>query len=134
MASEIVQGKIGAVSTVDDKYYLLKWTNLPYRIEGDQFLTEYDPPIHVKDGELVCEGQYLEELLRAIKWYYPTDIKTVVRLQQFLAANIEMNPIAACRTIYYHGVAGHSENPNRQAWKETSSTDVFHTKVKQNVT
>jgi hypothetical protein len=36
-----------------------------YRIEGDQMLTEYDPPIHVKNGELVCEGEYLEGLLRA---------------------------------------------------------------------
>jgi SHS2 domain-containing protein len=74
MASEIEQGRIGAVSTVDDKYYLLQWTSLPYCIEDDQFLTKYDPPIHVKDGELVCEGQYLGELMRANKWYYPTKI------------------------------------------------------------
>jgi hypothetical protein len=93
MASEIEQQKIGAVSTVDDKYYLLKWTTLPYRIEGDKLLTEYDPPIHVKDGELVCEGEYLEGLLRAKGWYYPTTIKTVVRLQQVLAADILMSPI-----------------------------------------
>jgi hypothetical protein len=48
----------------------------------------------VKDGELICEGQYLEELLRANKWYYPTNIKTVVQLQQILAANIKMNLMA----------------------------------------
>jgi hypothetical protein len=95
MASEIEQGKIGAVSNVDNTYYVLQWTSLPYRIEGDQFLTEYNPPIHVKDGELVCEGKYLEELPRANKWYYPTEIKTVVRLQQVLAADIKMDPIAA---------------------------------------
>jgi hypothetical protein len=95
MASEIEQGKIGAVSTVDETYYLLQWTSLPYRIEGDQFLTEYDPPIHVKDGELVCEGKYLEELLRAKGWYYPTAIRTVVRLQQVLAADIKLSRITA---------------------------------------
>jgi hypothetical protein len=93
MASEIEQQKIGAVSTLDDEYYLLKWTTLPYRINGDQSLTEYDPPIHVKDGELVCEGEYLESLLRAKGWYYPTTIKTVVRLQQVLAADVKMSPI-----------------------------------------
>jgi hypothetical protein len=95
MASEIEQGKIGAVSTVDDKYHLLQWMGLPYQIDGDQNLDEYDPPIHVRDGELVCEGVYLEELLRANGWYYQTEIKTVVRLQQVLAADIKMNPITA---------------------------------------
>ena len=93
MASEIIQNKIGAVSTVDDKYYLVKWTSLPYRMEGDRFLTEYDPPIHVKDGEQVCEGIYLEGLNRAKGWFYQTNIRTVVQLQQVLAADIKMNPI-----------------------------------------
>jgi hypothetical protein len=95
IASEIEEEKIGAVSTVDDKYYLLKWTSLPYRMEGDHFLTEYDPPIHVKDGELVCNGIYLEEVHRARGWFYQTEIKTVVRLQQVLGADIQMNPIKA---------------------------------------
>jgi hypothetical protein len=93
MASEIEENKIGAVSTVDEKYYLIKWTNLPYRMEGDRFLTEYDPPIHVKDGEQVCEGLYLEGLHRAKGWFYQTNIKTVVRLQQVLKADIKMRPI-----------------------------------------
>ena len=56
MASEIEEKNIGTVSTVDKEYYLIKWTNLPYPMDGDRFLTEYDPPIHAKDGELVCEG------------------------------------------------------------------------------
>jgi hypothetical protein len=57
MASEIEENKVGVVSTVDEKYYLVKWTNLPYRVDGDRFLTEYDPPIHVKDGEQVTGMQ-----------------------------------------------------------------------------
>jgi hypothetical protein len=66
----------------------------------------------VKDGELVCEGQYVEELLQANKWYYPIEIKTVVRLQQVLAVDIKMDPKSQRRTIYYHGVDGHSEKPH----------------------
>jgi hypothetical protein len=93
MASEIIENKIGAVSTVDNNYYLVKWTSLPYRMDGDRMLTEYDQPIHVKDGEQVCKGVYLEGLHRAKGWFYQTTIRTVVRLQQVLAADIKMRPI-----------------------------------------
>ena len=62
-------------------------------MEGDRLLTEYNPPIHVKHGEQVCNGVYLEGLHRAKGWFYQTKIKTVVRLQQVLVADIKMSPI-----------------------------------------
>jgi hypothetical protein len=111
MASEIEENKIGAVSTVDEEYYLIKWTHLPYRMDGDRFLTEYDPPIHVKDGELVCEGLYLEGLHRAKGWFYQTGIKTVVRLQQVLAADIKMRPITTPENLLPRGGYPQREPP-----------------------
>jgi hypothetical protein len=142
MASEIEQGKIGAVSTVDENYYLLQWTSLPYRIEGDQFLDEYDPPIHVRHGELVCEAEYLTELLRAKGWYYPTDIKTVVRLQQVLASDIKMSPITAPDNLLPQGgwpqreppFDKHGKRPERiaqlqHAEKSTKILDTDHDEI-----
>jgi hypothetical protein len=107
MATEIRREKTGAVSTVEDKYYLVTWTGLPYRVEGDQFLQEYDPPIHVKDGELVCKGVYLEGLYRAKGWYHPTKIRTVVWLQQVLAAAVKLSPIEAPNNLLPRGWPQH---------------------------
>ena len=95
MASEVQEGKIGVVSTVDDKYYLVQWTCLPYHMDSDSILTEYDPPIHIKNGELVCKGEYLESLNRAKGWYYKTELQTVVQLQQVLAADVKLSRIKA---------------------------------------
>jgi hypothetical protein len=111
IASEIFENKIGAVSTVDNDYYLVKWTCLPYRMDGDQLLTEYDPPIHVKDGEQVCEGVYLEGLNRAKGWFYQTTIRTVVRLQQVLAADINMCPIKMPNNLLPRGGYPQREPP-----------------------
>ena len=93
-------------------------------MDGDRFLTKYNPPIHVKDGDLVCEGLYLEGLHRAKGWFYQTNIKTVVRLQQVLAADIKMRPIKMPDNLLPRG--GYPQRETRatvrQAWKDSGPT------------
>lgn len=89
--SEIQQGSIGAFSTEDDcKYYLVEWTSVPFKLTEPITLAEYDPPIVVKKGELVCKARYLEALVRAPRWYEPVEIETTVRLQQVVAAALQL--------------------------------------------
>jgi hypothetical protein len=49
-------------------------------------LAEYDPPLDLKEGELVCGGQYLNKDPRAKHWYTSPSkpLPTTVSLQQVL--------------------------------------------------
>jgi hypothetical protein len=61
MAEKVEVGSFGTFHTDDpdaDGYYLVEWTSVPYTIQDNVELTEYDPPIQIKEGELVCDGNY----------------------------------------------------------------------------
>lgn len=90
---EISIGNIGAFNTDDpeaDGYYLVRWTSEPYELEQDEELTDYDPPMKLPAGELVCEGQYLNKVDRAKRWYTQSDGSTIIRLQQVLHSNVTL--------------------------------------------
>jgi hypothetical protein len=93
---EIKVGSIGAFSTEDEcRYYLVEWTSEPYTCTEPILLTEYDPPIVVKKGELVCKARYLEELVGAPRWYEPVKLATTVRLQQVVATSLQLQENSA---------------------------------------
>ena len=61
-------------------------------------LTEYEPAIEIEVGELVCDAEYYNKVAGAVSWYTPTQgegRKTVVRVQQVLAADLQLAPISA---------------------------------------
>lgn len=85
-------GAINVEDTAEGGFYLLTWTTEPYTLQEDVYLNEYDPPMRVLTGELVCEGTYWMRVPRAKNWY--TQMveedggKTTVRVQQVLVPNL----------------------------------------------
>ena len=101
-ASEINIGNVGAFSTQDPTYegfYLVEWTSLPFASPNDQYLTDYDPPMFVKQGEMLVTEKYLDTVPRAKNWWCPINQTVTVRVQQILAAECclidhsEQNPL-----------------------------------------
>ena len=101
-ASEINIGNVGAFSTQDPTYegfYLVEWTSLPFASPNDQSLMDYDPPMFVKQGEMLVTAKYLDTVPRAKNWWCPIDQTVTVRVQQILASECclidhsEQNPL-----------------------------------------
>jgi hypothetical protein len=99
MAEKVEVGMFGTFQTDDpdaDGYYLVEWTSVPYTIQENVELTEYDPPIQIERGELVCDGKYWNKVPRAKLWYTrPTEpLPTVVRMQQVVSSKVELESIS----------------------------------------
>jgi hypothetical protein len=70
--------------------HLVEWTSEPCECTKPILLTQHEPPIVVKKGELVCKARYLEELVGAPRWYEPDESHTTVRLQQVVATALQL--------------------------------------------
>jgi hypothetical protein len=95
---EIRAGKMGAFATEDpqfDGYYLVEWVSEPRTLEEPMTLTKYEPQIHLPRGELVCNAIYLDRIPGAKQWWYRTEIRVTVRLQQVLMDNLYLLPLLA---------------------------------------
>jgi hypothetical protein len=56
-AEKIKIGGIGCFLTNNpdsDGYYIVEWKSEPYTLQEAITLVEYDPPLHLEEGELVC--------------------------------------------------------------------------------
>lgn len=94
---EIQQSNYGTFATQDpeaDGYYVVQWTSLPYVLEEERELGEFDPPIVLQPGELVCDATYFNRVPRAARWYTPSEMKTVVRLRQVLKTDLILGPVS----------------------------------------
>ena len=98
MAETIQIGAYGAIATTDedaDGYYIVRWTTEPYTIQEAVAPEKYGWAIRA--GELVCEAEYFNKVAGAKHWYTPTqgeERKVVVRVQQVVAADLEMSCIS----------------------------------------
>ena len=90
----------GAFATLDedaDGYYLIKWSGKPYTLQDDVELTQYTPAVHIKAGEHVVDGEFMNKVPGAQLWYTPMEgeaRKTVVRVKQAVAADLKLAPIS----------------------------------------
>jgi len=92
-ANEIKVGNIGAFSTEDPTYegfYLVKWTSESFPAEEDTLLHDFDPPMHIKKGDLLVTAKYLDKVPRAANWWCPIEQTVTVRVQQVLATKIQL--------------------------------------------
>ena len=100
MAEQITPEKYGAFSTLDedaDGYYVIKFTSAAYTLQQDVELPEYTPALVLKAGELVCDAEYFNKVGGASLWYTPMQgegSRTKVRVQQVLAADLNLAPIS----------------------------------------
>ncbi len=96
MAEQVSIGGYGAYPVKDDQYdyYLVKWTHMPtvadrdeeIELDGEQFL--------VKEGDIICEGKWLDKIPETTDWWYETEQRCIVRLQTVVDASIELMPIS----------------------------------------
>jgi hypothetical protein len=97
IGTQVEEGKIGAFAAEDERYdgyYLVQWTGAPYVVAEDCELASYNPPIKLNAGELVCEATYMETVNGTKNWWYPVEDLILVRLQQVLAANLDLSEIS----------------------------------------
>ena len=93
MAHAIYVGNIRAVSTLNnetDWYLIIEWETESYKVEWDKLINKYQPPIIIKDEELVCDELYLTPVTRFKYWYTPLKLNNTVRMMQVSKSNIEM--------------------------------------------
>ncbi len=93
MAEHIVISKYGAY-LVDDamKYYLVKWTSDPWIVEDGSL--EADGGV-AREEEWVCKGLWLNEVIRAPRWFWLSDKEVVVRCQFVICPNLDVHEISA---------------------------------------
>ena len=76
---------------------MIKWSGKPYTLQDDVELTQYTPAIHIKAGEHVIDGEFMNKVPGAQLWYTPMEgeaRKTVVRVKQVVAADLKLAPIS----------------------------------------
>ena len=101
MAAGIRIGKYGAFATLDedaDGYYVVGWTSEPYTLQEDIDLEQYDPPIVIKSGELVCDAEFFNKVPGAKLWYTKTEgeeRKVVVRVKQVVASDLTLDAVSS---------------------------------------
>ena len=103
MTNSRVAGKYGAFATEDDDgFYVIKFTSSAYTLQDDVELKEYTPAIKIKAGALVCDAEYFNKVPGTSGWYTPTqgeERKTMVRVQQVLMADLNLEPISATKKL-----------------------------------
>jgi hypothetical protein len=77
----------------------VKWLGPPYPLEESCLLTEYEPPIFVPEGELVCDAAYFNKVPKAPQWYTILSNTTKVRLCQVLAADVTLEEESTANAI-----------------------------------
>ena len=83
MSEHVTIGRYGAFMTSDKTsqgYYIVHWCSIPYTLQDDFELDDYDPPIILKAGELVCNGEYMNLMPCTKLWYTqpPVPIRTKI--------------------------------------------------------
>jgi hypothetical protein len=65
MAEKVIVSENGVILTSDleaGAYYVLSWESLPYTLQEDVELIEYNPAILIQAGELVARASWLNKV------------------------------------------------------------------------
>ena len=93
LAQLVKDGGYGGYIVDDDNidYYLVKWVGLPWEVEADEIIQECGAGYPVFKGEMICKGIWLDKLRGARNWYTPTTHTCIVRMQQVVNADLQLN-------------------------------------------
>ena len=77
-------------------YYIVRWTSIPYTLQENYVVEEYDPLVVMKVGELVCNGDYMNAVPWAKLWYTPTQhpLSMLVHMQQVVMASCTLYSVS----------------------------------------
>ena len=93
MAELMEVDKIGAYIADDDRYdyYLFRCTTAPKKAEKDTTFNLDGNDFAVKEGEMYCEGVWLDKVPDTSDWYVETGQKCVVRMQVVVDTDVELH-------------------------------------------
>jgi len=104
VSQEIKVGGYGAMAVDEgvNGYYIVQWTGEPYMLQERVEFPEYNPPMILEPGELVCDAEYLHAVGSSKYWYtHPVDehskrvsLRTTVRLIHVVAPDLELHPLS----------------------------------------
>ena len=100
MAAQVQIGLHGAVETDDDTVHvghcIVQWTGTPHCLQEDTTLDTFEPPMHLKKGELVCEARFLNAMTCGDHWHgEPSEeLHTLVRMQHVVATDLVLEPVS----------------------------------------
>ena len=64
------------------EYYIVKWYIPPHELQEDTDIFQV--------GDVVCNATYLNSIRQTHHWYTQNTIKNIVRVQNILAENIDL--------------------------------------------
>ena len=67
-------------------YYIIQQTKFPVVLKGPWIRTEFDPPVIIPTGILVCEAKYCNSTGVNYFWYHepPEDLTVLVKMKQMV--------------------------------------------------
>ena len=94
-ADEIQYNTIGSFQTSDCNthgYYIVKWTGNEYNLQEKYTYHEFDPPIIISEGEIVCPAKFMTPMRKTSYWYNEPDeaIPVMVKLKQGVTPYTEL--------------------------------------------
>ena len=65
-------------------YYIFQWTYNAYILQEKYTCYEFDPPVIIPEGELVCPAKFMTPTRKKSYWYHKPDeaIPAMVKLKQ----------------------------------------------------
>lgn len=93
MSEIVTPNNYGSFSTDDpdaDGYYIVMWVGYPYTLKEAFLCKEYDPPIWIDSGDIVCKALCMNKLQYTAHWYTISKISTVVRMAQVVCADLQL--------------------------------------------
>ena len=65
-------------------YYIVKWTVNAYTLQEKYKCHEFNPPVIIPEGELVCPAKFMNPIKKTSHWYHNPNkaIPVMVKLKQ----------------------------------------------------
>ena len=94
-AEDIEYNTMGAFQTRDCNthgYYIVKWTDNAYTLQGKYKCHGFNPPVIITEGELVCPAKFMTPMKKTSHWYHKTNeaIPVMVNFKQVFIPLIEL--------------------------------------------
>ena len=106
-ADDIEYNTMGAFETINFNthgYYILKWTDNAYNLQGKYKCHAFYPPVIITEGELVCPAKFMNPMIKTSHWYHnPNEaIPIMVKLKKFVMPLIELIQDNNTKIIFHY--------------------------------
>ena len=73
-------------------YYIVRWTDNSYTLQGKYTCNAFDPPVIIPEVELVCPAKFMTLMRKTSYWYHKPDeaIPVMVKFKTIMMPYIEL--------------------------------------------